>query len=125
MADFIQAIKWIKEGKKVRRENWGNQSYHYKLNNEYVLPMSKDKPKPDNLIEIEGNDWQIVEEEKTLSDKTKIIVNDFSAYYEEDVKKFIKDIKEDIEDFVTTKHYKGKIKELIDKKAGDRLVEHK
>ena len=29
MADFQQAIKWLKEGKKIRRKGWGERKYRY------------------------------------------------------------------------------------------------
>ena len=54
MSDFNQAIKWIKEGKEIRRKSWEGKSTkgykpHYK---EYKY----------SLEDFEAEDWEIYEE---------------------------------------------------------------
>ena len=92
--NFLEAVKAMKEGKKVKR------SPH---NENYILSIilgeicKKDKKHYSiTIIDIEATDWQIVEEKKTLSDKRKEI-SGLSApghfeYNEEDVKKAIKEL---------------------------------
>ncbi len=63
MSDFQQAIKWLKEGKKVRRKSWENKDYHYVRIGDLIYIMSGERSLTDNLINMEGDDWEIHEEE--------------------------------------------------------------
>jgi len=76
MADFNQAIEWLKEGKKVKRKCWGDNSYivenlssisaSFKFENGEDLWLSREM--------FESTDWEIFEE-----DKPKVIILDDNA----------------------------------------------
>ena len=71
--NFIEAIKMVKKGKKVRLPIWGENVYYYLNANNGEISLNdngnnKTEAKID-IVEIECNDWQILEENKTLSDK--------------------------------------------------------
>ncbi len=70
MADFKQAIQWLKEGRKVRRPNWAQD---FRLNIPYKFGICAERnpaivPEPfsyDFKIEdFEATDWEIYEEKQ-------------------------------------------------------------
>ena len=76
MADFKQAIEWLREGKKVRRKCTSNPFYKIFLSKElgskdfvYMEHMKELKPKPHNfqLEEFEATDWEIYLEKRICS----------------------------------------------------------
>ena len=65
MADFQQAIKWLKEGKKVRRKDWGNKTL-YAEGDRFVNFTDQTGDCSGyffhEIRNIEANDWEIYEE---------------------------------------------------------------
>lgn len=60
MADFMQAIKWLKEGKKIRRKDW---EPNYFLLKGGVIYWDDGQEAIMDLERYNANDWEIVEEE--------------------------------------------------------------
>jgi len=73
MADFIQAIKWLKDGKKVKKNGMSKNVYLF-MKDDAIKHRGffEEESNADNFSFyddlIEGNDWEIYEEIKTLSD---------------------------------------------------------
>jgi len=77
MVDFMQAVKWMREGKKVREEWWKKGIYVYPLTidiNSVIMRHLDDKQEDErmqiNLTCLEATDWQIYE-----MDSVKEIIN--------------------------------------------------
>ncbi len=74
MADFKQAVEWMKEGKKVRRENWGK-------GNDIGFKLKK----PQQIIPIILPDKELSSEGESM----RLLLEDFEAtnweIYEEDI----------------------------------------
>jgi len=70
--NFLEAVKAMKEGKKVRRKGWVDYA-EMKLTKDFKFDIRNLKDgsvmNPLELNDIEKTDWEIVEEKKTLSDK--------------------------------------------------------
>ena len=97
--DFMEAVKAMEKGKKVKRECWTFICFKDKNDKiKSLWPLTKDKQDYKlDMVDYNAKDWEVVEEKKkTLSDKlesTKKGVCDNSEYcYKEDIKEFIKDI---------------------------------
>ena len=69
MANFKQAINWLKEGKKVRRPSWKDDSY-WILGTEESIQWSNRMHAHVHLNQIKATDWEINEDEKN---KLKIL----------------------------------------------------
>ncbi len=77
--NFLEAVKEMKEGKKVKRENWGKGTdVGFKLKKPQeiipiILPNGELNKEGESvkliLSDFEATDWEIYEEKKTLSDK--------------------------------------------------------
>lgn len=96
MADFNQAIKWMKEGKKVKRKIWGNK-YFICLSDDFFKQFLFEKRIASfSLIDLESVDWEICEEEFSLSEqieyytKTTKVLQNHDVILVEDVKEFIR-----------------------------------
>ena len=93
--DFLEAVKVMKEGKKVKRQDF-NPIY---LDEDGCIVVECGRPPHPKLSKdldtFEATDWEIVEEKKTLSDK--IVGDDFS----------INDVKEAIKEFIEAIRYMG------------------
>jgi len=100
--NFLEAVKAMKEGKKVRRGGWNKDNYLYLETGEIIKDDSGYLKLPENF---EATDWEIVEEKKTLSDKIFEVKNqwdcikDLSAYDSKDYLP-LKDVKEAIKEFI-------------------------
>jgi len=130
MADFKQAIKWLREGKKVRRGGWYKELVA--VNADCIRLTFEDRKSNLGLgcADCEATDWEIYEEEKkeSLSDK---IMNSF-GYPEGTIK--TQDVKEKIqnaqrrlkEDLLINGTYHRVINEKVDKvfqeEFGDKLI---
>lgn len=99
MADFKQAVEWMKEGKKVTRPTWAIDEYIYEP--KITLLDNEDKPCDWlRIIHFEATDWEIYQEEDNWSlPKSKIYYNvkydDGDREWEEEQKTevyFVKDI---------------------------------
>lgn len=70
--NFLEAVKVMKRGKKVRRKGWDTYMF---LDQDRIMEMVGGKPKfvfADSFLVL-GTDWEIVEEKTTLSDRIIII----------------------------------------------------
>ncbi len=63
MTNFNQAIRWLKEGKKVRRPSWNIDSY-WKLGIDEKICWSDGHTAHIHLNQIKAKDWEIYEEQK-------------------------------------------------------------
>lgn len=95
MADFTQAIKWMKDGGKVRRENWRFGRYKPYLYIENRSPgcnqifqstetsdhtgREDSQTFVDLLSEIEATDWEIYEEKREFQVGDLITVEGYSG----------------------------------------------
>ena len=125
---FMEAVEAMKKGEKVRREDWDYNMSMYFVNKEiYFNPNAQGK----NLMveEIEADDWEIVEEKKTLSDK--IILRSIPAIETltgEEVKEALKEFIQWIHERLPSHdHHRGLFNtDDLDKKAkeifGEKLV---
>lgn len=84
MADFQQAIKWLKEGKKVRRKYW-NKDYAVYLSEGGIWYKERDAEFRNTFYvgDFEATDWEIFEEKvelKTLKNIVNIMNSDLEEY---------------------------------------------
>ena len=108
MGDFKQAIEWLKEGKKVRRSDWGNKILHGELKHNFIH-FSDDTGNLNSLflndvLNLEATDWEIYEEKvelKTFKDFYNVKYSETAKELEAEaikwVKKDIKDYKENVQ----------------------------
>ena len=66
---FMEAIKAMKEGKKVRRKCWTDEQYVY-VSNDAVLWSNNTNPKF-RVKQFEAIDWELYENEKHSSELSK------------------------------------------------------
>ncbi len=124
MADFQQAVKWMKEGKKVRRAASSVSDYRFMDEGRIKYNLNGVVTPGITGNAVEATDWEIYEEEEdwelgeqmcTLNNKVG-----FSLF---DTHKFIQKVKEDLskcDDTNLTGHIKlHKILTIIDKRAGN------
>lgn len=64
-SNFNQAIKWLKEGKKVRRPSWKEDSY-WKLGEDESIQWVTGQAAHIHLNQINADDWEIYEEKQKL-----------------------------------------------------------
>ena len=131
----MEAVKAMKEGKKVKRECWTNL-YTFSENDRVITNSTSPYLKV-NIVDMEATDWEIYEEEDNwnLGDKTwntfeklcggikKEVPCDPSYCHNDDIKTFIQKVKEDmmkkLEDGSGERLDSSEFKEIIDKRAGD------
>jgi len=70
--NFKQAVKWLNEGKKVRRPSWEENSF-WTLGIDQSICWKDGRTAHIHVNQIEANDWEIYEEKKEL----KIKVGDY------------------------------------------------
>ena len=63
MSNFNQAIKWLKEGKKVRRPSWEENNY-WILGIDEKISFKDGTTTHIHVNQIEAKDWEIYEEMK-------------------------------------------------------------
>jgi len=91
MVDFKQAIRWLREGKKVLRPCWKSGSY-WMLGVDESIRWSNEEKANVHLNQIEARDWELFSEKFCLSDE-RIFgykYNGGDAYPEEKVREFIR-----------------------------------
>lgn len=122
--NFEEAVQAMKQGNKVRRKDWDIKRFIFKgvtgkfeeIEDYYSM----------GIIDFEADDWEILEETKTLSDKIentdKGICNKSDYIYVEDIKEFIQQLKEKtVEELSNDNIAWGWFIELIDELAGEQL----
>lgn len=100
--NFLEAVKAMKEGKKVKRKSWGNDSDYFTIENGMFCQHGTEKDYSNTntialyLEAFEATDWEIVEEKKTLSDKIGYLHDSENAFCYNKDGAFIqvKDVKE-------------------------------
>ena len=132
--NFIEAVKAMKEGKKVKRKDYTwccRRVKNYRMVLEYI-DENKGTPRQNlDIDDFEATDWEIVEEKKTLSDKIVPREHDTNNYVTPEHLK-PEDAKESIKEFIDSKWIKDfigdgnkyfilrqKVKEIF----GERLIE--
>ncbi len=70
--NFLEAVKAMKEGKKVRRKAQYKEVYYKLREGKYISKFNGRDDVLLDLRDIEATDWEIYEEKKTLSDKVII-----------------------------------------------------
>lgn len=121
--EFKEAIQCIQEGKKVKRK--GSNDIWEKDFGSGTSPIIKHQLKCLEFKDYEADDWEIFEEEKTLSDKI-IPLEDVLCCDVVSIKEFIKKLK----DFsvIRTKNDNEEFTimeiplEVLNKLAGDKLI---
>jgi hypothetical protein len=126
MADFMQAVKWMKEGKKVRRSFWDKNVFLQPNGRNGEITNNDGKTGQFSYCYFEATDWEIYEEEDgwklqytTVSD---ILIysklgNLFDSHTYLDSRE-LKRLKETILEDCNDGGYYFKIKEILDKRFG-------
>lgn len=118
--DFIEAIKALKEGKKITMPYWNGDYLFLPKDGEIVLNSEK-KAYSFNFVSIESNKWEVVEEEDNWNIES-VKLDSFQSYkmppycFYGDVVKLKEKILEDIEN--TTYDFR---EQGLDKSQGDRI----
>ena len=100
----MEAVKAMKEGKKVRRSCWTNDydPEYYELEHPCIVD-NKGKEKTLNLVQLDATDWEIFDEDKdwVLAEQNIEHANnpiEENTYFHKDVKKcrdlVLKDLKQ-------------------------------
>lgn len=78
MADFNQAIKWLREGKKIRMSSWREESaYIYRKTGDFDIFFSKGNACQFNLLFTDMENWEIFKEEaKSLSNHIRSVAGE-------------------------------------------------
>ena len=124
MADFKEAVKLMKEGKKVRREHWryiNNFALYEEPGVGLVFNNNRFSDKL-TIKDIEAKDWEVYKEEDDWNLKNFEGFNEYEkAYASSDIillkEKIIADIEADDYSFIG-KSGKTRIKEILDERFG-------
>ena len=134
MAEFKQAVKWMAEGKKVRRSCWDKDARYYKLlafgTDETIKGINTNNEEYQAYFDIDdfgADDWEIYYKE-TLSNKYldyeevyKIKEHGF-FYKEVAIKKSLEGLKQLIDKYLDSTANKLNMLEDVRKIFGDRLI---
>ena len=121
MADFMQAIKWMKKGEEVRRPHWDKDLHWKEKLNVINNCLEGDNPCLD-FTNYEATDWEIYEEKKTLSDKIITQPTDFTSI---EPICLLKDVKQHLKEFIGTLFFERteeQIKEKAKEIFGEGLI---
>lgn len=137
MSDFNQAIKWLEEGKKVRRPSWEEKSY-WIFGIDKVISWTDGRNAHIHLNQIEATDWELYEEKKEeiIGNPIYWASKERDKYWKKKIQKAQRRLKEDKVDItdVLGVQYNSKLKEInkrINKRVdeifkeefGDKLIE--
>lgn len=116
MANFYEMLVWLEQGKKVRRVTWSLGSFLY-VDNNIIVNNFHEPVKFCHMGCFKKTDWVILED----FDLSKLHVHIMDGtrkmqiiYYQNDVKKLIRKIKEEC-----NMNYNKK--EVVDRLSGDKL----
>jgi len=80
MADFTQAIIWLKKDKKVRRKIWEENSFICLSEENKKVLYQGEIPAYFHLNQFDADDWELFEEQKrSLSDKIQTIITEVNS----------------------------------------------
>ena len=120
--NFMEAVKAMKEGKKVRREAQISDVY-FELDIEILRKHNGTETVLLDLTDLEGTDWEIYEEEDNWNLADEMLNGETIR---DQIRLFIQKVKEDFEEENKLRWKKPgslleteKINEIIDKRAGD------
>ncbi len=142
MADFQQAVQWMKEGKKVRSDNWclWLDDVDFVIDEIINDKLANIETKGITLPYVQATDWEIYKEEATEARKKAeeqyfdsdwnlshyrmfmdhpYARSDNFMYFEEDIKTFIQKVKEDLNKEYGDYMNMPMMLEIIDKRVGD------
>ena len=114
MADFKQAVEWIKEGKKVRRPIWDKDNYIELVGTTRYI-QDKYRVVEVNLNMIEATDWEIYEEEDDWS-------LELEPYNFEEINKYVNGLNTPAK-FEATGYRYDSIKKLKEKILQDKGID--
>ena len=135
--NFMEAVKTMKEGKEVTRENWDRNVYSILADDIKVMHGQEIFREQLNCVDCQATDWEIYKEEDNwnLAECDVYITPTKLENWRsiDDIKKFIQKVKEDIGEIVKEINIvaidnKQKeiyevalndLKKIIDKRAGD------
>lgn len=122
MMDFMEAVKLMKEGKKVRRKGWATEEAYW-----IITSIGLDTHLTNNSIyHYEATDWEIYKEDDwNLAEQgetrayPKDIIDKMPRFPAKEIKTFIQKVKEDIDNrFKDAISLGNEINKIIDKRAG-------
>ena len=148
MSDFKQAIKWLNEGKKVRRSSWKNLDCFIYAEKylEPILLAPSGREEWFGICDFEATDWEIYEEKKDESLSDKIYKSALGAVRcpdsisTEDVKEKIQNAQKRLKDLIVSfvygdnpphfsvnedniEEYKEEQNKIFKEEFGDKLTE--
>jgi len=116
--NFNEITKELINGKKVKRSCWQEGSY-WEIKGEKQITNSKGESPSINAHQLQAEDWELYERDFSLSGK--LIHSMWSDFLlKEDVKEFIKLLKEEVHLTYLGSNL-SKFDKIIDKLAGDEL----
>jgi len=121
--NFMEAVKAMKEGKKVKRERWNYLFLRLKNDNQIVDNSTITIQYRFFFEDTEATDWQIYEEEEkfwNLADNANIQYGEEKALME-NVKTFLQKLRGDLLDAMANKKQLSyyDISKIIDKRSGE------
>lgn len=117
MADFKQAVQWMREGEKIRRSGLVFDTDYLIMGKEYVRHSRSEEEGYDwKMDDFEATDWEICEEKKeSLSEQRDSLGSSGNYWYHEDrVKKSVRRLKKEM-------HLTFENGIIINKVFGDKL----
>ncbi len=72
MANIEQAIKWLREGKRVCRPTWDTYSY-WETGKDEVINFGDTRTAHIHLKQLEADDWQLWKEPRVIDFAKKLI----------------------------------------------------
>lgn len=120
MASFKTMLMWLREGKKVRRPSWTYGAYLYLSKCGRILNDRKQKVEFSHINSLEADDYEICEEDESLSGK--ITEGGWLSCVE--VSKAVGKLRDELceEHIARGGEYTSGIFEIIKRNMGDELV---
>ena len=141
MSDFKQAIKWLREGKKVRRSSWGNKTLYGEIKANNFISFEDERGDTNahflnDAESLEATDWEIYEKESLSGNicefkderpegNTFIFTRDVRQKIQKAQRRLKKAFPEviNIEELMTSLHPTIIINTIFKEEFGDKLIE--
>lgn len=111
MANFMQAVEWMKENKTIRRKDWADDEYAQDKYPGNVLCSEGNLRRQFKIADFEATDWELLKEDKDWNfvDKIDLLISegDEEEFYaclelvQEHAKKCKRLLKEDAKRIIT------------------------